>query len=288
MNQITKRQHIVPAFYLKQWCQNGTTKVVSHDLEALISFEVSPDGVLVRRFFYEENPDVPDNRIEKMLASMEGVCSTHFSNLNSIDLSSINFSNEKEKLGLIREALTPEACKEIKKFAAYQYLRIPGAIEQKKYELTPSELTKIEEDYLLNAGRFVDSGFSYVENRFQSLKLMMLVSKGQDFITSDWPCFDVKDSESSPLLGEEIGVNPDVVAYFPLTPRLGVILYPPDHVPSSGSHSALEIIVLPCTDAVVRNQNAMIIQQADRFVIANKKSDFIFKVSKKRKKSNNS
>lgn len=131
MNQITKRQHIVPAFYLKQWCKNGATNVVSHDLEALTSFEVSPDSILVRRFFYEENPDAPDNRIENMLASMERECSAHFSNVNSIDLSSINLSNEKEKSRLIREALTPEACKAIKKFAAFQYLRIPGAIEQK-------------------------------------------------------------------------------------------------------------------------------------------------------------
>jgi len=286
MDQITKRQHIVPSFYLKQWQRNGTTNIVSHDLEKLISFDVSPDGILVRRFFYEETPASPDNRVENLLASMEGECSKHFYNLNNIDLGSITFSNENEKLRLIREALTPEVCKAIKKFAAFQYLRIPGAIEQKRYELAPAELSQIEMEYLLNAGRFVDSGFSYIEKRFQSLKLMILVSKGQDFITSDWPCFDMKDAEYSPILGEEIGVSSDVVAYFPLNPRLGVILYPPDYgSSSSGSYMVPDVLVIPCVDSVVRNQNNLIIQQADRFVIANHTRDFIFKVSTKRKKS---
>jgi hypothetical protein len=35
----------------------------------------------------------------------------------------------------------------------------------------------------------------------------------------------------------------------------------------------------------VRNQNTLVIQQADRFVVTRQKSDFVFAVAKKRKKT---
>jgi hypothetical protein len=112
------------------------------------------------------------------------------------------------------------------------------------------------------------------------------MSTGQDFITSDWPCFDLKDSDFSPLLGQEIGESQEVIAYLPLNPRLSVILYPHDYATNIGSQSMSEAHVILCVDAMVRNQNTLVIQQADRFIVAVDRKDFVFKVSKKRKKSN--
>jgi hypothetical protein len=87
----------------------------------------------------------------------------------------------------------------------------------------------------------------------------------------------------STLLGEEIGRNPEVVAYMPLSPRLGAVFLPPNH------SRVTELIDMALAnfqpDSVVRNQNTLIIQQAERFVIARRKEEFIFKVAAKRKKS---
>lgn len=287
MENLTIRQHNVPAFYLRLWHLPDNDLVTCHDLAEERAFNVSPNNILARRFFYEEDPSAPDNRIENLLSQMEGECSSHFQKLHQLPIATVRPSNEHCLLKLTKQALSHETCVSIKTFAAFQYLRVPGAIQQKAYELETTNISAQQKDYLLNAGRFVEHGFSYVRNRFQSLKLLVLLSTGQDFITSDWPCFDLKDSDSSPLLGEEIGTNPDVVAYLPLTPRLAAVLYPAHHLPQNGSHLAPSVLVNPCTDSIVRNQNTLVIQQADRFVIANQTKDFIFCVALKRKKSRN-
>ena len=287
MSTLTKRQHNVPAFYLRLWCASGTDSVTCHDLLEHKSFGVSPDGILARRYFYEEDPSVPDNRIEKLLSQMEGKCSAHFKLLHSLPIGKVAPGNEQILLTQTRQALTDATCEAIKTFAAYQYLRVPGAIEQKRYELGLTQSSVEQKIDPLNAGRFVESGITYIHDRFQALKLLVIVSTGQDFITSDWPCFDLKDSESSPFLGEEIGNNHEVVAYLPLTPRLAVVLYPEHHSPENGSYQTPSVHVISCTDSTVRNQNTLIIQQADRFVVADSEKGFIFTIANKRKKSRN-
>tara|TARA_R110002124_G_scaffold42045_2_gene129702 strand:- start:520 stop:744 length:225 start_codon:yes stop_codon:yes gene_type:complete len=62
------------------------------------------------------------------------------------------------------------------------------------------------------------------------------------------------------------------------------VLYslPPDF--SALSSRIPRLIVAPQTDGVIRNQNTLVIQQAERFVIASQEEPFIFKVAAKRKK----
>lgn len=285
MGNLTKRQHNVPAFYLRLWCAPGTDSVTCHDLKEHKAFDVNPDGILARRYFYEEDPSVPDNRVEKLLSQMEGQCSSHFQLLHSLSIVAIGPANEKYHLAKIRQAFSVATCEAIKTFAAYQYLRVPGAIEQKRYELGLSNLPVAQKNDPLNAGRFVDLGIPYIDDRFQALKLLILVSTGQNFITSDWPCFDLKDSEYSPILGEEIGKNPDVVAYLPLTPRLAAVMYPAHHLPECGSLHAPQVHITISPDSIVRNVNKLVIQQADRFLVADRASEFVFKIASKRKKS---
>lgn len=288
MTQLTKNQHNVPAFYLRMWLAPGNKVVTCHDLVEERPFSSTPENILARRYFYEEDPSAPDNRIENLLSQMENECSTHFQKLHQLPIASVRSSNERSLLALTGQALSNETCVSIKTFAAFQYLRVPGAIKQKAYELETTSLSAQQKDYLLNAGRFVESGFSYVRDRFQSLNLLVMLSTGQDFITSDWPCFDLKDSDFSPSLGEEIGSNPEVVAYLPLTPRLAALLYSAHHSPHNGSHLMPSAFVIPCTDSNVRNQNTLVIQQADRYVVADRQNDFIFSIARKRKKSCNS
>jgi hypothetical protein len=140
MSKLTKNQHNVPAFYLRQWANAETNNVVCHDLDNEISFETSPSNILARRYFYEENREVPDNRVEKILADMEGQVSIHFATLNNLTNSPVNNYNHSQFIRDLNGLLTKETCKAIKIFAAYQYLRVPGAIDQKRYELATTEL----------------------------------------------------------------------------------------------------------------------------------------------------
>jgi len=285
MSTLTKRQHNVPAFYLRLWSAQGSDKVTCHDLVEYRSFDVSPDGILARGYFYEEDPSTPDNRVERLLSQMEGESSSHFKQLANLPISDFDAASYKNILAQVENSFSAETCKAIKTFAAYQYLRVPGAIEQKRFEMGLSQPSTPNEDPL-NAGRFVDSGIAYVHDRFQELKLMILVSVGQDFITSDWPCFDFKDSNLSPILGEEIGNSSEVVAYLPLTPRIAAVLYP-KNLSSIDSQKMSEAHFITFSDGMVRNQNTLVIQQADRFVVADKRKEFIFTIAKKRKKCRN-
>lgn len=242
----------------------------------------SADGVLAQRYYYEEDADNPDNRVEKLLSRMEGEWATHFSRLSDVDLDNTTLRPARATVQAVKNILTEDVATAIKSFAAYQYLRVPGAVNQKRFELGALQHSNEEFDHALNPGRFVESGYEYLKERFQGMKLLIQISTGQDFLTSDWPCFDAKESADAPILGEEICINSEVVAYVPLMPRIGAILFPSSHLPSANLLPTAHVIT--ATDAHVRNQNTLVIQQSERFVIARDQLSFIFKVAKKRNK----
>jgi hypothetical protein len=156
-------------------------------------FACNPAKALVQSYFYEEDPASPDNRVENILSAMEGASAAAFKKI------SVGAASDRDATKLaagLRSALTDANLDNFSQFAAYQYLRVPGAIDQKAYELQPSEVPEGERVHALNPGRFVESGYAYIKDRFMAIKILMLVSPGREFITSDWPCFDMKDSRS--------------------------------------------------------------------------------------------
>ncbi len=68
-----------------------------------------------------------------------------------------------------------------------------------------------------------------------------------------------------------------------LTPTLGAVLYNPN------LHTAVSLapplIVKSVSDAIVRNQNTLMIQKCERFIVASKAESYIYKVTEKRKKN---
>jgi hypothetical protein len=282
MSQITRRQHYVPDFYLRQW---GDTKdrITCHDIPNGKTFACGPANTLLQSYFYEEDPSQPDNRIENILAIMEGACSVTFKKLFAQPHAAIGSADPRKEAHTLQRLITDEDADNLSRFAAYQYMRVPGAIAQKAYELQPSEVPEFARTHALNPGRFVESGYSYVTDRFRAMKLMIFASPGREFITSDWPCFDMKDSPDSPLLGEEIGQNPGVVCYLPLAPRFGAVFFTADF--SNTASRVPRVVVSPQTDGVVKNQNTLVIQQAERFVVASKTEPYIFQIAAKRKKA---
>ena len=93
----------------------------------------------------------------------------------------------------------------------------------------------------------------------------------------------MKDSPDNPLLGEEIGHNAGVVCYLPLGPMVGSVFYTAGF--SVAAFRAPRLVVSPQTDSVIKNQNTLVIQKAERFVVASHEESFIFKIASKRKKA---
>jgi hypothetical protein len=94
---------------------------------------------------------------------------------------------------------------------------------------------------------------AYLEGAFQKLMVLLLVSSGQDYITSDWPCFDMEDSDNAPILGEDLGTKPGVVAYFPISPQIAAVFFSKQHSVLS-SLLATEMITRVQQDAEVLNE----------------------------------
>lgn len=275
MTHITKRQHYVPDFYLRQWA-DADGRITGHDLQETRTFCGDPANTLAQGYFYEEDPSKPDNRIEKILSAMESAVAPTFRKLfGSADL--------RAQARALQHLITREDADNLSTFAAYQYLRVPGAVAQKAHELEPSEMPQFARDHALNPGRFVEGGYNYVVGRFQKMRMLIFISPGREFITSDWPCFDMKDSDNSPLLGEEIGRNPGVVCYLPLAPHYGAVFFSGNFSPVASL--APRVSVSPQTDGDVKNQNTLVIQKAERFVVASRIETYIFKIAAKRKKA---
>jgi hypothetical protein len=279
---LTRRQHYVPDFYLSQW-NDAKGHITCHDILKVTTFACDPANTLVQGYFYEEDPSQPDNRIENILAAMEGVCSVTFKKLFVQGAVAAATTDLRKQVSALQRLITEEDADNLSQFAAYQYMRVPGAIAQKAYELQPSDVPEYERTHALNPGRFVESGYRYVAGRFKGMKLMILVSPGREFITSDWPCFDMKDSPDSPLLGEEIGRNPGVVCYLPLAPRFGAVFFTPEF--SANASLTPRVVVSPQSDGTVKNQNTLVIQKAERFVVAFKPEPYIFRIAARRKKA---
>ena len=258
MPKLTKRQHYVPRFYLNLW-SNKSGQITCHDLSSPTHFVTTPENSLLQRYYYESDPNNPDNRVENVLSRMEGTTALVLEKIVTIlAQNSTTTSNASSNL---RQQLTTDDLKVLTEFAAYQYLRVPGAIAQKRRELQPTSLLSRDLDRSLNPGRFTESGYQYMKGRFKKMKISFMISPGRQLVTSDRPCFDMKDSCDAPLLGEEIGQDPGVICYLPLAPRLGAVFYH-EHF-NTKSYRTPPAIFQTLIDGQVKNLNSLVIQQAE-------------------------
>ncbi|AFM24866.1 DUF4238 domain-containing protein [Desulfomonile tiedjei] len=279
IKQITRKQHYVPRFYLKSWLIPGLDKVWTYDLYHNKIKNLSPSSIVFENYYYEHDRDFPDNSIEDVLKKMEDKTAPILQEMNSIVQQHPNFSQEKQLTRALQDFLVEEKRKQIKEFAAYQYLRIPGAMERKAYELIPAKIPDEELREQLKPANFVTTGFDYVRNKFfQKLRMLLSCSFDYEFLTSDWPCFDFMHSPYAPALGVDIGNSRGVFLIFPLLPRVLLTLF--SRSISPGVLSPPEPIVRPISAGEVRNTNTLTIQQARRWVIYNKNVDFVLKVAR--------
>src|SRR4051812_30405549 len=119
-NGITRRQHYVPDFYLQGWAADDG-KVTAHDLQRLNdkkTFRTDPANVLVQSYFYEEDPDNPDNRIENILSAMEGRTASVVKKVRAITAD----SDVKAAAATLSRSLSDAEVDVLAEFAAYQYM----------------------------------------------------------------------------------------------------------------------------------------------------------------------
>ena len=137
--KLTRRQHTVPDFYLRQWA-DSKGRITCHDIPARKTFPCDPTNALVQSYFYEDDPAKPDNRVENILSAMEGVCSGTFKKLPGPADAAAIAAKPREAAESMRAKLTDSDLDNLSQFAAYQYMRVQGAIDQKAHELQPSEI----------------------------------------------------------------------------------------------------------------------------------------------------
>jgi len=283
MATSTKRQHVVPRSYLSLWCAPGNSTVNLYDLREKRKTVASPKDSLVIKQFYEVPGSLPNNYIENLLAMVEGPVATILKEVHLAVESRVSSRDAVGTITDIERILNQSNHLALKRFAAFQYLRIPGAVEQKRYELENVPIVAEEKERHLKPGHFVDSGFQYSRDRFENeLGLLIYFSFDDLFLTSDWPCFDFHDASTAPVLGEEIGYDKDVAAMLPLTPRVLAIFFP--QTAMSGGRTTPQMRVERISPSMTRNSNTLTIQQSIRWIVSMYDEDFILRVAAKRKR----
>ena len=126
-------------FYLRQWA-NAKGQIICHDISDERTFPCDPANALVQSYFYEEDPTKPDNRVENILPRMESVCSITFKKLPDRAEVTAIAAKPRDATTWIRTKLMESDLDNLSQFAAYQHMRVQGAIDQKAYELQPSEI----------------------------------------------------------------------------------------------------------------------------------------------------
>ena len=281
MSQITVKQHFVPQFYLRQWADQND-QLVWHNLFHEKARRAGIKSKLQQQFYYEDDSADPDNRVESHLSAMEADCAPTFQKLFHLARNFRSQPGQRMALFRLRSQVGATDLERIKRFAAFQYLRVPGAIETKQRELANTRLTAAQKAELLRPGVFTETGFSYIHRRFQTLKLSIALSIDQEFVTSDWPCFDMREDKYEPILGEEIGRNPGVALHFPLNPLMLASFVHPSF--SEAAARAPDLIVNVAGNAEVRNSNGITVEKADNLVAASAESPFVFVLARKRSK----
>jgi len=248
---LTKRQHFVPKTYLRGWSKDrwskksrGAPTIRAHFKLELKSENRNPDSILYEKWFYEEDPQSPNNELEKLFGqhetnwprymgcidgAIESAIEIYDTNPNSKDSGeSLNQYVMRTLVSLLNALPQYSEC--IKVFAAISYFRTPAALERKISELKDDPRAKeVLSHSKQNAWWLATNALtSTLIERFKSLNIKLLVAMDGSFVTCDNPCFDVDiaDKDCAPLLGYDIGRLGTVVACFPLSSRVVALLLP--------------------------------------------------------------
>lgn len=290
MSSRTKKQHIVPRFYLSKFCDPGGLVWTYSGLGKPRG--AKPEATAVETNFYSPigaNGERFDEA-EKLLAHIEGNAAPLWENLCA------------------GKVLAGEERQHIALFLAAQYLRSPSIIRVgaelrgslvhqtaqfmashkeahddsvDNYEEETGQKISLEErenmrefmsdpnnfsiNVLRSAGLPMLGGIGTLANFFLNMKWVVGRSKAQHLITSDSPVTRISNPTThSPMYGDGAFANKTVVVSFPLTPTRIILLM------WQGEEDE-RVVEIPKTMA--RKLNGIRAMQAERFVYASE-SDF--------------
>ena len=291
---LTRRQHFVPRIYQRGWTQARWSAdapadqdaLWAYDLQGRRAFKTCPNGVLAANWFYERDADAPDNEIETSFRKDEAEYATtmRFMDFACSNALAIAREGAQESAAYVGRTFAsylqafPEYLTTLKRFAALCYVRVPAAMNLKRNELVRNLNSAHLAEALTLPHKFLTfARESTLIDRFNGLSVQLWITLDADFVTSDRPCFDVDTSVSGyhPLSGYAIGRRNDVIAMFPLSHRMLLLLIPTDlHVFGQLTSQSPSIRVVG-KDAV-RRVNSMIVNFAERWIIAREREEAIF------------
>lgn len=298
MSSRTKKQHIVPRFYLSKFCDPDGLVWTYSGLDKPRGDK--PEATAVETNFY--SPIGADgerfDEAEKLLAQIEGNAAPLWENLCT---GKVLVGEEREHIAL---------------FLAAQYLRSPSTVragaelmasfahhtaqfiasdkdaheqsvdnyeEETGKRISPKEREEMREfmsdpnnfsiNVLRSAGLPMLGGMGNLANIFLNMKWVVGRSKDQHLVTSDSPVTRISDPTThSPVYGDGAFANKTVRVSFPLTPARIIEL-------TWHGEERERVVEIPKTMA--REMNGIRAAQAERFVYASESDFGITKLCKK-------
>ena len=271
------KHHYVPRFYLDYWQAPDKKYAYFHDLDSEKIISVNPRNHLLIHDYYE-NPDLFEpNEVETLLSKVEQDASQLLRDLVRVLTSCGPLSKNARLAGDLKNFLTTKAQMKLLEFFTYQYLRVPGANEQKNFEalgLPVSEKVRTEH---LHPGMMTVEGFNYTMPRLmKNMSMTLSVAINSSYLTSDRPGFDFQPGMYAPQLGVEIGRSEWVIGMMPLHPLLLISWY------HKSSPYFSKDFPQPLVDFSDPQQtllsNLAIVRHAQKYVVSKSKDASIFRL----------
>lgn len=298
MSSRTKKQHVVPRFYLSKFCDpDGIVWAYSGGGQPRGD---KPEATAVEKNFY--SPIGADgerfDEAEELLAEIESNAAPLWDELCA---GRVMTGDEREHIALflaaqyLRSPSTVRAGAEMMASFAHhtaQFITADrGAHDQSvdNYEeetgksISPEEREKMRKflsdpsnfsiNVLRSAGLPMLGGIGNLANIFLNMKWVVGRSKDQHLITSDSPVTRISDPRThSPVYGDGAFANKTVRVGFPLTPTFGMEL-------TWQGEERERVVEIP--KKMAREMNGVRAAQAERFVYSSKSDFGIAKLCKK-------
>lgn len=226
LEQITKKQHYVPQFYLRQWVdETGCFYPIKIKTKIPPKLSISnkksnPKNFCFEKFFYAQYTGQQDDIsqfLEKNFADIEKVFSEKLSVLENKILNNQQITNEDKyhlsefmiffwlkgkEYRLTSQKISEDAIKQINKLFVYDIDRIPEAkAKMKRFGLTKKDMIDFAEkgEYKIEFGNM--HHLALMKDMYGFCNLLsakywkVYISRNGEFITSDTPYLDMATSK---------------------------------------------------------------------------------------------
>ena len=241
---ITKKQHYVPVFYLKNFLSQNSKKLYIYDKEKKRYFQAMPKNLCNKNYLYETQIDsknfICPNEIENQFRSLEGKSATLIKKIiNDYKNNKIIVCNDNEKM-LLAE------------FTINIFLRNPKTLDILKVNDIPTETLENEKiksyqkdlatysnnenadikPFILHAHKrlyltkdYPKGLYNFCLNTISDLNFQFSITESLPFITSDFPVYYKWTSDNSFVDFIYLPIHPHIALVFSRNKISNQILY---------------------------------------------------------------